>query len=69
MPRSACAIAQADLGLRCPLTESMDILVYVKEQRMLRADCTNANADLDLRCSHMSLRALFPRCVYHMVRQ
>ena len=33
-PRSACAIAQADLGLRCPLTESMDTIVYVDEQRV-----------------------------------
>ena len=29
MPRSACAFAQADLGIRCPLTESMNIVVYV----------------------------------------
>ena len=28
-PRSACAKAQADQGLRCPLTESMDTVVYV----------------------------------------
>ena len=34
--KSACANAQADLGLRCPLTELMDILVYVDEQRMHR---------------------------------
>ena len=26
MPRSACAPAQADQGLRCPLTESLDIV-------------------------------------------
>ena len=26
--------AQADLGLRCPLSESMDTILYVDEQRM-----------------------------------
>ena len=28
-PRSACAKAQADQGLHCPLSESKDIVVYV----------------------------------------
>ena len=51
---SACAFAQADQGLRCPLTESMDIVVYVDEQRMSRSDSTDAHAHLDLRCSHMA---------------
>ena len=32
---------QADLGLHCPLTESMDTVVYVDEQRMSRSDCTD----------------------------
>ena len=27
--------AQADLGLRCPLTEPMDIVVYIDEERIL----------------------------------
>ena len=49
-PRSACAYAQADQGLHCPLTESMDTVVHDDEQRMLRSDCTDAHADLDLRC-------------------
>ena len=47
-PWSACAYAQADLGLRCPLTESGDSVVYVDEQKMPRLDCTDAHADLDL---------------------
>ena len=40
-------------GLHCPLTESMDIVVYmyVDEQRMSISDCTDANAHLDLRWS------------------
>ena len=48
--RSACDYAQADQGLRCPHTESMDTVVYVDEQRMIRSDFTDADADLDLRC-------------------
>ena len=44
--------AQADLSLRCPLTESMNAVVYVDEQRILRSDCTDAYADLDLCCLH-----------------
>ena len=52
--RSACAYAQTDQGLRCPLTESMDT-VYVDEQRMCRSDCSDAHAHLDIRCLHLSL--------------
>ena len=53
-PRSACANAQAELGLHCPLTELMNTVVYVDEQRMLRSDCTDAHVDLDLRCSQIA---------------
>ena len=28
MPRSDCALAQSDLGLRCPLRESLDTTEY-----------------------------------------
>ena len=45
---------QADLGLGCPLIESMGTVVYVDEKRMSRSDCTDAHADLDLRCLHMA---------------
>ena len=60
-PWSACAYAQADLDLRCPLTdsESIDIVVYVNEQRMSRSECTDAHAHLDIRCSHRH-KGLFP---------
>ena len=51
--RSACAKAQADQGLRCPLTESMDIVVHVDEQRIYRSDCTDVHAHQDLSCSDM----------------
>ena len=33
----------ADLGLRCPLTESIDTVVYVDEQKMPASDCTGLN--------------------------
>ena len=40
-------------GMRCPLTESLDTIVYVNEQRMSRPDWTDAHADLDLRCKQI----------------
>ena len=39
---------QADLGLHCPLTKSVDTVVYVDKQKMPRLDCTDVQADLDL---------------------
>ena len=50
-PWSACVYAQAALGLRCPLTESVDTVVYVNEEKMPRfyEVFTDAHADLDLR--------------------
>ena len=45
---SLCYV-QADQGLHYPLTESMDTIVYVHKQRMLKSDCTDANVDLDPR--------------------
>ena len=35
---------QADQGLRCPLTESVDTVVYADEQKMPRLDRTDAHA-------------------------
>ena len=52
-PRSACAFAQADLGLRCLISESVDTIVYVDKQRMFGSDCMDARANLELRCSHL----------------
>ena len=43
-----------DLGLRCPLTESIDTVVYVNEQRMPISDYMGANANLDLRYSFVA---------------
>ena len=36
--------------LHYPLTESMDTVEYVAEDKMLRSDCKDAQADLDLSC-------------------
>ena len=43
-PWSASAFAQTDECLRCPLIESMGIVVYVDEQT--RSDCTDVHAHL-----------------------
>ena len=55
-PWSACAFAQAYQRLRYhgPFTESMDTVLYVDEQRILRSDCTDAHADLDLSCPQIA---------------
>ena len=45
-------------GLHCLLTDSMDTVVHVDEQRMSRSDCMNEHADLDLSCLHMAYRSL-----------
>ena len=50
----SCAYAQADLGLHCPLTESVDTVVYVDKERMSRSYCIDAHAHLDLSYSHMA---------------
>ena len=34
----ACAFAQSDLGIRCPLTESLDTAEYIDKQRRPCAD-------------------------------
>ena len=42
--------AQADRGLCCSLTESVDTVRYIDEQKMPRTDCTDVHADLYIRC-------------------
>ena len=42
--RSACTFTEAEQGLCCPLTKSMDTVVYVDIQRRLRSDCMDAHA-------------------------
>ena len=47
--RSACASAQADQSLRCPLEETSDPFLSKERQRRLWADSANAQTDLSLR--------------------
>ena len=47
-------------GLYCPLPESVDTIVYVDKQRMLRLDCTGAHAIPSLLAC--DIKALFPKC-------
>ena len=44
----------------------MDIVVYVKEQRMSISDYTNPHAHLDLPCSHMG-KGHFSHVVHQMI--
>ena len=53
-PWSACAFAQADQGLRCPLKESMDTVVYVDEYRKSKSDYMEAHSRPDRPCSHIN---------------
>ena len=53
-PWSTWAFMQADQGFHCPLTGSMDTLVYVEEQGLLRSGFMDAHAYLDLLCSHIA---------------
>ena len=41
---------QADQDFHCLFTDSMDIVVYVEDQRMSRSDCTDVHIHLDLCC-------------------
>ena len=50
----------ADLDLRSLLTKSMDIVVYVMEQRLSRSDCKEVHALLDLHCSQIEQGSFFP---------
>ena len=55
---SPITFVQADQGLRCLLTESLDIVVCVNEQRIPRSDCTDVHAHLDLPV-HVRHKGLF----------
>ena len=59
--------AGPDLGMRCPVTESMDTVVYVDKQKMLRSDCMDAHTDLDLRYPQMAKGPF--SCVVHYIKQ
>ena len=47
-PRSDCASVQSDQGLRCPLTESCDIIECINGELMPRSDFAHARMTLNL---------------------
>lgn len=51
-PRSVCAFANQ--VHRCPLTEPLDIVEYINEQRRPWSDCLDAHANLDFCCLHVT---------------
>ena len=53
-------------GLHCLLAESVDTVVYLNEQRMLRSNCKDLHADLDLHCLQTVYKGLFS-CVWLLV--
>ena len=57
-PRSDCAHAQSDLGLHCPLTESMTTMERMGEQRSIQS-VRDAQAGLGTDCSHMAVFLLY----------
>ena len=52
-PRSDCADAQSDQGLRCPLTESLDTTEYMTEKQGPGLYFAHAQDDLNLRILRM----------------
>ena len=54
------------MGLRYPLTESADTVVYVDQQKMPRLDSTDAHADLDVRCPQIAKGPF--SCIAHHVQ-
>ena len=52
-PRSACASAQSDQGLRCPLTEILDITEWMKGEQMPRWYFSHEQVDLNVQFAHV----------------
>ena len=52
-PSSACASAQSDQGLPCPLTESLDTVECINGEQMTELYFAHAHDDLNLRILHM----------------
>ena len=52
--KTVFAFVQAELGLCCSLTESVDTVVYVNKQKMSKLDCTDAHVHLDLPCPQIA---------------
>ena len=47
-PRSACAFAQMDQGLHCPLTESLDTIACMNGKQRFELYFAHAQDDLNL---------------------
>ena len=54
---------QADLGLHCLLTKSMDTIVCIHEQRMSKSDCMDVHAHFT---GHIWHKGLFPHIVHYI---
>ena len=55
-----------DQGLHCPLSKSMDIVVYVYKLGMTRSACMDAHYDLDRQSSQMT-QGPFSHIAIHMI--
>ena len=58
-PRSACASAQSDQGLHCPLTESLDTTECINGEQRLGRYFVHAQDDLNLHIFCACSKALF----------
>ena len=52
-PRSACASAQSDQGLPCPLTESLDSKESFNGEKMAGCDFAHVQVDVNPHILHM----------------
>ena len=59
--------AGPDQGIRCHLTESIDIVIYVDGQKMFRSNSTDAHAQADLRFSQMAEGPFYQGASQHIV--
>ena len=66
-PRSDCASTQSDLGLRCPLTESLDTLECINGEQRSGCDFAHARDDMILRIVRIFEDTLkFSLCAAHL---
>ena len=64
--RSACASAQSDQGLRCPLTESLDTIERINGEQMSRWDLRRRGMNL-IMCILLMLENIFSLGAAHIV--
>ena len=51
--QTAWSFAQSHLGFGVSLTDPLDSITYIDEQRRSRSDCAKAQSDLILHCSRI----------------